>query len=192
MMILITSTTATAAKVAVRDLPTGLVPLVRFGTAGLVLLPIVWRSEAFRRMFRQDRGRLLLTAALCRADQPDLLPERHQARADDPRRPDLRGVPADRAGPGDGDRPGAAVVGAAAERPGEHGRRGRHRGREPRRPLARGARRAARRPARSLRRDLVGGLSDGRQAAGRAATARCRRWPGRSSSAPGSTCRSPR
>lgn len=64
MMILITSTTATAAKVAVRDLPTGLVPLVRFGTAGLVLLPLVWRSEAFRRMFRQDRARLLLTAAL--------------------------------------------------------------------------------------------------------------------------------
>jgi drug/metabolite transporter (DMT)-like permease len=64
MMILITSTTATAAKVAVRDLPPGLVPLIRFGTAGLILLPIVWRSEAFRRMFRQDRARLLLTAAL--------------------------------------------------------------------------------------------------------------------------------
>ncbi len=64
MMILITSTTATAAKVAVRELPTGLVPLVRFGAAGLVLLPMVWRSEAFRRMFRHDRARLLLTAAL--------------------------------------------------------------------------------------------------------------------------------
>lgn len=65
MMVLITSTTATAAKVAVRELPAGLVPLVRFGAAGLVLLPIVWRSEAFRRMIRVDRARLLLTAALC-------------------------------------------------------------------------------------------------------------------------------
>ena len=65
MMVLITSTTATAAKVAVRELPTGLIPLIRFGTAGLALLPLVWRSEAFRRMIRLDRGRLLLTAALC-------------------------------------------------------------------------------------------------------------------------------
>src|SRR5882757_5649495 len=35
MMILITSTTATAAKVAVRELPTGLIPLIRLLTAAL-------------------------------------------------------------------------------------------------------------------------------------------------------------
>src|SRR5579871_6574878 len=65
MMVLITSTTATAAKVAVRELPTGLVPLVRFGTAGLILLPLVWRSEAFRRLCRREPARLALAAALC-------------------------------------------------------------------------------------------------------------------------------
>ncbi len=64
MMILIASTSATASKVAVREIPTGLVPLVQFGTAGLVLLPLVWRSKAFRRMIRYDKARLLLTAAL--------------------------------------------------------------------------------------------------------------------------------
>ena len=65
MMVLTTSTTATAAKFAVRELPTGLVPLVRFGTAGLVLLPLVWRSEAFRRLLRLDWRRLLVAAVLC-------------------------------------------------------------------------------------------------------------------------------
>ena len=65
MMVLTTSTTATAAKFAVRELPTGLVPLVRFGTAGLVLLPLVWKSESFRRLFRFDRGGSSLAAALC-------------------------------------------------------------------------------------------------------------------------------
>jgi drug/metabolite transporter (DMT)-like permease len=65
MMVLTTSTTATAAKFAVRELPTGLVPLVRFGTAGLVLLPLVWKSESFRRLLRLDRARLLMAAALC-------------------------------------------------------------------------------------------------------------------------------
>jgi drug/metabolite transporter (DMT)-like permease len=65
LMVLATSTTATAAKVAVRELPTGLVPLIRFGIAGLVLLPLVWRSESFRRLLRRDRARLLLAAALC-------------------------------------------------------------------------------------------------------------------------------
>jgi drug/metabolite transporter (DMT)-like permease len=65
MMVLITSTTATAAKVAVRELPTGLVPLVRFGVAGLILLPFVWKSEAFRRLWRRDPARLALAAVLC-------------------------------------------------------------------------------------------------------------------------------
>ena len=65
LMILIGSSTAPSAKYIVRELPTGFVPLVRFGCAGLVLLPIVWRSPAFRRMLRRDLKRLLLTAALC-------------------------------------------------------------------------------------------------------------------------------
>jgi drug/metabolite transporter (DMT)-like permease len=64
-MVLIGSSTATAVKYVVREVPVGLIPLVRFGLAGLVLLPIVWRSEAFRRMIRDDLPRLALTAACC-------------------------------------------------------------------------------------------------------------------------------
>src|SRR3954451_19683231 len=40
LMVLITSTTATSAKFAVRELPVALLPLVRFGVAGLCLLPL--------------------------------------------------------------------------------------------------------------------------------------------------------
>src|SRR5262245_49918086 len=65
LMVLIGSSTAPAAKFAVRELPVGLLPLVRFGIAGLCLLPIVWRTAAFRRMFRHDLGRLVATAAFC-------------------------------------------------------------------------------------------------------------------------------
>jgi drug/metabolite transporter (DMT)-like permease len=64
-MVLIGSSTATAVKFVVREVPVGLIPLVRFGLSGLVLLPIVWRSDAFRRMIRNDLPRLALTAACC-------------------------------------------------------------------------------------------------------------------------------
>lgn len=64
-MVLIGSSTATAAKVAVKELPVGLLPLIRFGGAGLALLPFVLAGGALTRMFREDRGRLLAAAALC-------------------------------------------------------------------------------------------------------------------------------
>ena len=43
LMVLIGSSTATAAKFAVKELPIGLLPMVRFGVAGLVLLPFLAR-----------------------------------------------------------------------------------------------------------------------------------------------------
>jgi drug/metabolite transporter (DMT)-like permease len=64
-MVLIGSSTATAAKFAVRELPVGLLPLARFGVAGVCLLPIAWRSGALWRMLRDDGPRLALAAALC-------------------------------------------------------------------------------------------------------------------------------
>jgi drug/metabolite transporter (DMT)-like permease len=64
-MVLITSTTATAAKFAVHELPIGLLPLVRFGVAGLCLLPVAWRGGALVRLLREDAGRLAIAAALC-------------------------------------------------------------------------------------------------------------------------------
>jgi drug/metabolite transporter (DMT)-like permease len=65
LMVIIGSSTATAAKYAVRELPVDVLPLLRFGTAGLCLLPLVWRSEAWRRLFREDLVRLLAAAAFC-------------------------------------------------------------------------------------------------------------------------------
>ena len=65
LMVLIGSTTATAAKFAVKDVPLGLLPLARFGLAGLCLAPIVWRSGALGRMLRNDLPRLLVMAAFC-------------------------------------------------------------------------------------------------------------------------------
>ncbi len=65
LMILIGSSTAASAKFVVRELPPSLIPLIRFGVAGLILLPIVWRSEGFWRMLREDAPRLALTAAFC-------------------------------------------------------------------------------------------------------------------------------
>ena len=65
LMVLISSTTAPAAKIAVRELPAGLIPLVRFGVAGLCLWPIVGRGGRLGRMLRQDGWRLVAAAALC-------------------------------------------------------------------------------------------------------------------------------
>src|SRR3954470_2014034 len=65
LMVLITSTTATSAKFAVRELPVALLPLVRFGVAGLCLLPVALRGGALSRLLREDLGRLALAAALC-------------------------------------------------------------------------------------------------------------------------------
>jgi drug/metabolite transporter (DMT)-like permease len=66
LMVLIGSSTAPAARYAVRELPVGLVPLVRFGVAGLCLLPVVGvRRGALAKMLREDGWRLVLSAALC-------------------------------------------------------------------------------------------------------------------------------
>jgi len=65
LMVLIGSTTASAAKFAVKDVPLGLLPLARFGLAGLCMIPIVWRSGALGRMIRDDLPRLLVLAAFC-------------------------------------------------------------------------------------------------------------------------------
>jgi drug/metabolite transporter (DMT)-like permease len=65
LMVLIGSTTASAAKYAVKDLPLGFLPLARFGLAALCLLPLVWRSGALKSMIRHDSVRLLATAAFC-------------------------------------------------------------------------------------------------------------------------------
>jgi drug/metabolite transporter (DMT)-like permease len=65
LMVLITSSTATAAKFAVRELPVELLMLVRYGAAGLCLLPIAARVGGLSRLVREDAGRLLVASALC-------------------------------------------------------------------------------------------------------------------------------
>lgn len=65
LMILIGSSTATAAKFAVRGLPVGLLPIVRFGGAGLLLLPFAGGGRTLARLIRQDGWRLAAAAALC-------------------------------------------------------------------------------------------------------------------------------
>jgi drug/metabolite transporter (DMT)-like permease len=64
MMVLLGSFTAAAAKVAVRDLPVSVVPIVRFGIAGLCLVPLVWGRGSIRRLIREDGWLLILAAAL--------------------------------------------------------------------------------------------------------------------------------
>jgi drug/metabolite transporter (DMT)-like permease len=65
LMVLIGSTTATAAKFAVQGAPLGLLPLARFGVAGLVLLPIVARGGALLRMLRRDPWLVVAAASFC-------------------------------------------------------------------------------------------------------------------------------
>lgn len=64
-MVLIGSSTATAAKFAVAELPTSLLPIVRFGGAGLALLPWVLGRGAIRRILREDSGLVIGAALLC-------------------------------------------------------------------------------------------------------------------------------
>ena len=65
LMVLLGSTTAAAAKIAVAELPVTVVPAVRFGMAGLCLLPWVLGRGVLLRMIREDLLLLLATAALC-------------------------------------------------------------------------------------------------------------------------------
>jgi drug/metabolite transporter (DMT)-like permease len=65
LLILIGSTTAPAAKFALRGFPVNLIPVMRFSMAAMCLLPVVWGRGELRRLFRDDGWRLLLAAALC-------------------------------------------------------------------------------------------------------------------------------
>lgn len=65
IMILLGSTTSPLAQTAVRQLPIGLVPLLRFGTAGLCLLPFIGGFGAVRELIRGDWKRLAVVAACC-------------------------------------------------------------------------------------------------------------------------------
>lgn len=64
LMVLLGSFTAAAAKVAVRDLPVSIVPIVRFGVAGLCLIPLVWGKGTLKRLVREDGWLLIFAAAL--------------------------------------------------------------------------------------------------------------------------------
>jgi drug/metabolite transporter (DMT)-like permease len=65
LMVVIGSSTASTAKFIVRELPIGLLPIVRFGGAGLCILPLVWSSGALLQSVRKDAGHFLAAAALC-------------------------------------------------------------------------------------------------------------------------------
>ena len=65
VMIVLGSTTSPLAQVAVRQLPIGLVPLLRFGSAGLCLLPFLGGVGPVRELIRRDWRRLAVVAACC-------------------------------------------------------------------------------------------------------------------------------
>jgi drug/metabolite transporter (DMT)-like permease len=65
LMVVLGSTTAAAAKFAVAELPVSVVPAMRFGLAGVCLLPWVLRRGVLLRMIREDALLLVITAALC-------------------------------------------------------------------------------------------------------------------------------
>jgi drug/metabolite transporter (DMT)-like permease len=65
LMVVFGSTTAGAAKIAVRDLPVAWLPVVRFGFAALCVLPLAWNPTAIIKIVRQDLKLLFLSAAFC-------------------------------------------------------------------------------------------------------------------------------
>jgi drug/metabolite transporter (DMT)-like permease len=65
LMVIFGSTTAAAARYIVRELPPIWVPVIRFGVAGLLLLPILADRQIVARLFRRDWRLLVLAAALC-------------------------------------------------------------------------------------------------------------------------------
>ena len=64
LMVFLGSFTAAAAKVVVKDLPVAIVPVVRFGVAGLCLIPLVWGKGSLSRLVREDLLLLGLASAL--------------------------------------------------------------------------------------------------------------------------------
>jgi drug/metabolite transporter (DMT)-like permease len=65
LMVILGSTTAAAARYIVRELPPVWVPVVRFGVAGLFLLPLVGKHQVLARLVRRDWPLLLVSAAMC-------------------------------------------------------------------------------------------------------------------------------
>jgi len=65
LMVLLGSTTSPFAKLAVSELPVGLLPLLRFGFAGVCLIPFLSDRSALWRLLREDGRRLALVAAFC-------------------------------------------------------------------------------------------------------------------------------
>jgi drug/metabolite transporter (DMT)-like permease len=65
LMILFGSTTSPFAKVAVSELPVGVLPLLRFGFAGFCLIPFLSDRGALWRLLRDDPFRLVVVAAFC-------------------------------------------------------------------------------------------------------------------------------
>jgi drug/metabolite transporter (DMT)-like permease len=64
-MVLLGSTTSPFAKLAVSELPVGLLPLLRFGFAGICLIPFLSDRRALWRLLKADGHRLALVAAFC-------------------------------------------------------------------------------------------------------------------------------
>jgi drug/metabolite transporter (DMT)-like permease len=65
LMVVLGSTTAAAARFVVRELPVAWIPVVRFGIAGICLLPAVGGLGALARVLRRDGLLLAVAAALC-------------------------------------------------------------------------------------------------------------------------------
>jgi drug/metabolite transporter (DMT)-like permease len=65
LMVFLGSTTAPFATVAVRELPVGILPVLRFGFAGLCLVPFLSDRSALWRLVKLDGLRLCLVAACC-------------------------------------------------------------------------------------------------------------------------------
>jgi len=65
LMIVLGSTTAGAARLVVRELPIALLPVVRFGIAGLCILTMIRGKGAIEKLLREDWRGLLLAAAMC-------------------------------------------------------------------------------------------------------------------------------
>lgn len=65
LMVLFGSTVSPFAMVAVRELPVGILPLLRFSFAGLCLIPFLSDRGALWRLLREDARRLVLVAAFC-------------------------------------------------------------------------------------------------------------------------------
>jgi drug/metabolite transporter (DMT)-like permease len=65
LMVFLGSTTSPFAMVAVRELPVGVLPLLRFGVAAMCLFPFLSDRHSLGRLLREDAPRLALVAAFC-------------------------------------------------------------------------------------------------------------------------------